>query len=290
MFNMADRRRHNILTLLQTVWLVRGVEGRFKQRGDGGLHGRDHGSVWPPSESSRQFLRCHGEGAEEAVNDGLLHRCTWMLRCHMFVFLCVHCDWLEVVRRFHWLNNWRGVRDWQAVPGQTEAELPNGLIAGHAYSITDVRTVSTTMSTDLDIVFNSLQVLPSAHALMNVGHRLRCRHRRSRARCRWCEFATPGAMNASGRVPGVTSGWSLILIYWLHQIIVEEIVQKNCMLFMQVAGVETDFRTTTPGDGSDFRQRWRVLVSVRIISFVFSVKEWENVNESATHVPVCACV
>lgn len=28
-----------------------------------------------------------------------------------------------------------------AVPGQTEAELPNGLIAGHAYSITDVRTI-----------------------------------------------------------------------------------------------------------------------------------------------------
>jgi calpain len=46
------------------------------------------------------------------------------------------------------------------VPGQTEAELPNGLIAGHAYSITDVRTVSTTMFSDLDIVFNSLQVLP----------------------------------------------------------------------------------------------------------------------------------
>jgi hypothetical protein len=32
----------------------------------------------------------------------------------------------------------------QAVPGQTEAELPNGLIAGHAYSITDVRMVRAT--------------------------------------------------------------------------------------------------------------------------------------------------
>lgn len=30
----------------------------------------------------------------------------------------------------------------QAVPGQTEAELDNGLICGHAYSITDIKLVS----------------------------------------------------------------------------------------------------------------------------------------------------
>ena len=40
----------------------------------------------------------------------------------------------------------------QDMPGCSETALPNGLIAGHAYSITDVRTVSGSVMIICDLV------------------------------------------------------------------------------------------------------------------------------------------